>query len=609
MKKLFLLIVSLCFLGVVSLLLFQKSEREVEGTLKKQTSSQVVSTSLGSVKDQEVVEEASISFVQESVLEKSVQVYDEAYLEDLIHMYFSESPEVFENVEYLIENLRSPGDKKGTLSQRIPLEKGEYSSLLVSFDSELSSGDIYKISLNSVEMAENLFKLMTEESYSFTVEPDVFMTLQASLGEGDPLQNQRSELSLVNYDYLMVRSLVQTPVTVAVIDSGVDYMHVDIRDNIALNLEDPVDGIDNDGSFYIDDVRGWDFAQNDSDPMDKHGHGTHVAGVIAGRSGNGQGISGFSPLNSIKILPLKVTLDSLGGGSLSFTIQALYYVLDHTDCRVVNISMGSGHSSPMMKKVVQALEEKGVIIVAAAGNDSSSSLSYPAIYPQVIAVASVNSGLNRSSFSNYGRLIDVSAPGEGVLSLLSSHRDPAFGTQVVSGQYVTASGTSMATPMVSGLAALLLSVFPELTGSQVRSIIYSTVRSKNESLGIGSGVIRCDTALSYDTSNLSQLVDVKSIMKARQVHLDEEIRRLNREVNKMRRNQMNKNYRHYRERWDSFKKRRDRSKKDYKKKFELRPQIKRTSSSSSSSFWKNISSSRSEKKERRRSSFLSRFFS
>ncbi len=240
-------------------------------------------------------------------------------------------------------------------------------------------------------------------------------------------------------------------VLVGVIDSGIDYGHPDLAANIWTNPgETPGNGIDDDGNGYIDDVRGWDFVNNDNDPMDDHGHGTHVAGTIGAVGGNAIGVAGVNW--EVTLIPLKF-LASNGVGSTADAVAALEYAtLMGAD--VTNNSWGGGAFSQALFDAIRSAAAADSLFVASAGNDGTNNdfvPHYPSGYdaPNVIAVASTDHNDNKAISSNFGaRTVDLGAPGVGILSTLPG------------GTYGFSSGTSMAAPHVTGVAALIRSIVP-----------------------------------------------------------------------------------------------------------------------------------------------------
>ena len=272
---------------------------------------------------------------------------------------------------------------------------------------------------------------------------------------------------------------------IAVIDTGVDYNHPDLAANIWTNPgEIAGDGLDNDNNGYVDDVRGWDFANNDKDPMDDNLHGTHVAGTIGAIGNNGIGVAGVNW--RVKIMPLKF-LAGNGSGTLANAISAIIYGANKK-ARVMNNSWGGGGFSQALQDAINYANNAGSLFVAAAGNDGNdndTSPNYPSNYevPNVVAVAAIDHKGDLAVFgsggggqcgcggnviglpgSNFGATtVDLAAPGKDILSTT-----PGNGYQKLS-------GTSMATPHVAGVAGLLFAQFPTWTHLQVRTRLLSTV--------------------------------------------------------------------------------------------------------------------------------------
>lgn len=252
-------------------------------------------------------------------------------------------------------------------------------------------------------------------------------------------------------------------VVVAVLDTGVDYNHQDLKNNIWTNTKEIAgNGIDDDGNGYVDDVRGWNFDSNNNNVLDDYGHGTHVAGTIAGEN-NGIGVTGIA--YNAKIMPIKV-LDENGSGSYSAIAKGIYYAVDN-GARVINLSLGGYFSNETLKAALEYASSKNVIVVMAAGNDGDSSPAYPARYANNygIAVGAVDKNNQLADFSNRSgasELAYVTAPGVDIYSTLPNN------------QYGNYNGTSMATPHVTGVVALMLSANPSLTENQVRNILTKT---------------------------------------------------------------------------------------------------------------------------------------
>jgi subtilisin family serine protease len=223
-------------------------------------------------------------------------------------------------------------------------------------------------------------------------------------------------------------------VSIAVLDSGVDPNHPDLSSKL---------------------VPGYNYVNNNSDTHDVHGHGTAVAGIAAASTNSGIGIAGVAWQN--KIMPL-VVFDSTGYGTYAQWISGITYAADH-GAKVINMSIGGSSYSSSLQSAVNYAWNKGAVLVACAMNTGSNTPYYPAALNNVLAVSATNYYDNFASFSNYGNWIAVSAPGDGIYTTTNG------------GGYGSGVGTSFSTPQVAGLAALLMSLTPGLSNSQVVSLI------------------------------------------------------------------------------------------------------------------------------------------
>ena len=267
-------------------------------------------------------------------------------------------------------------------------------------------------------------------------------------------------------------------VVVAVVDTGIDYTHPDLAANMWTNALEfaGAPGVDDDGNGYVDDIYGYDFVNDDGDPMDDHSHGTHVAGTIGAVGDNGVGVVGVNW--SVQLMGLKF-LDSDGEGLTSDAIEAIDYATMMKESYGVNVvatnnSWGGGGFSSQLRDAIAGSGAADIIFVAAAGNgggdhvgdDNDTFPHYPSSYDldNIIAVAATDHNDARASFSNYGATtVDLAAPGVGIWSTVNG------------GGYAYKDGTSMASPHVAGVAALLKSVHPDWTYDQVIDRVLSGV--------------------------------------------------------------------------------------------------------------------------------------
>lgn len=226
-------------------------------------------------------------------------------------------------------------------------------------------------------------------------------------------------------------------VIVAVIDTGVDLNHPDLRERL---------------------VTGYNVYTSGSDAYDDVGHGTHVAGIISAQTNNFEGIAGIAPRT--RIMPVKV-LDGTGAGSTYAVAQGIIWATDN-GAKVINLSLGNYAQAAFLHDAIRYAYDRDVVLVAATGNDHTESPGYPAAYEEVLAVGATNYDSSIASFSNYGSYLDVAAPGVSIASTYPGN------------QYAALSGTSMASPHAAALAAMIRGVNPALTNVQIMEMIRST---------------------------------------------------------------------------------------------------------------------------------------
>ena len=277
---------------------------------------------------------------------------------------------------------------------------------------------------------------------------------------------------------------------VAVLDTGVDYNHRDLRDNMWVNEAElnGAAGTDDDDNGYVDDIYGYNFIYNTGDPIDDYGHGTYCSGIIAASGDNDIDITGICW--DTRIMALKF-MGLFGDGSTFDAALAVYYAVEN-GADVISNSWSTPNESLLLKDAVNYAYSQGVIIVASAGNDGSNVPQYPACYKNVISVAATDSDDQRWPYSNYGDCVDIAAPGVDVLSL------SAEGTSIglsSSGYTTILSGTSTACPHIAGACALLLSANPLMTFDQVYDVLTRTADPISRGICLSNGRVNLSRAM------------------------------------------------------------------------------------------------------------------
>ncbi|MDD5260331.1 MAG: S8 family serine peptidase [Methylacidiphilales bacterium] len=285
-------------------------------------------------------------------------------------------------------------------------------------------------------------------------------------------------------------------VVVAVLDTGIDFNHPDLAANIWTN---PNPGSD---PGYINDTHGWNFYADNNNPQDDHFHGTHVSGTIGALGNNGQGVAGVTW--HVKIMPLKF-LSSNGSGYTSDAVDGINYAT-YMGAKIISNSWGGGAYSQALKNAIDAANTAGVLFVVAAGNNGANTdltPSYPSCYasPNILSVAATDANDQLASFSNYGtKTVALAAPGVGVLSTFPTVATAAMSSYGLPTSYGQISGTSMATPHVSGAAALALAENPSLTVAQLKSLLIQ----RTDQLSQLAGLIQTSGRLNlYNVVNLN----------------------------------------------------------------------------------------------------------
>jgi subtilisin family serine protease len=355
-------------------------------------------------------------------------------------------------------------------------------------------------------------------------------------------QEQASYFNQINLPQAWETTTGSKEVVIAIIDAGVDTDHPDIIGNMWFNRgEKALNGIDDDQNGFVDDLNGWDFLGNDSDPHPKfnHGysfgganHGTTVAGVAASVTNNNEGLAGVCW--NCKIMALRA-LNARGEGTTTDIAKAIDYAVAN-GADIINMSFVGGATDAVLSDAVDRAYEAGVILVAAVGNDAEDSfiiggdLDFRPLYPvcsdgpvgmnHILGVGSVDEESIKSTFSNYGfNCIDINAPGDGVAA--PQLFDPELGGNFENKYRGGWRGTSLAAPVVSGIAGLMKSANPKLTNNQVISIIRETAidisKFNMQFLGqIGAGLIDASAAVSK-AAETTGLGVAKKIIKGKQI--------------------------------------------------------------------------------------------
>ncbi|MFX1503084.1 MAG: S8 family serine peptidase, partial [Promethearchaeota archaeon] len=290
---------------------------------------------------------------------------------------------------------------------------------------------------------KNLDEFISESESIFGIsyiEPNFYVQLDF-VPNDEYYESDQWDLPLIGMESAWEYEFGSHDVKVAVVDTGIDYTHPDLKQN------------------YL--PLGYDWVNNDTDPMDDHYHGTHCAGTIAGIINNSIGVAGIA---NVSVFAEKA-FNSLGSGSYYDASLAIKHAVD-VGANIISCSWGGYSYSEILKEAIEYAVKHNVLVVAAAGNSNTDEYHYPAAYPETLAVSATDQNDTKADFSNYGVWVDISAPGVDIISTIPYNFRGSY--------YGLASGTSMATPHVAGFAALLLSAYPTMNVSQIKNLIFDS---------------------------------------------------------------------------------------------------------------------------------------
>jgi serine protease len=365
---------------------------------------------------------------------------------------------------------------------------------------------IYKIRIDESISMENALELLRNDNSIEYAEPEYLHSMNYT--PNDPsIGNQYHLNSATGGVYAYTGWDIwkgDTNTVVGIIDSGTDWDHPDLVNNIKYNYNDPIDGVDNDSDGFTDNFRGWDVSMDDNNPMVVGStHGSHVSGCATASTDNGTGVAG--PGFKCKFLPVKVSLDA-STTAIDNGYDGIVYAADH-GVNVINLSWGRGGGfSAFEQSIIDYAAGKDVTVVAAAGNDNTDQAYYPASYEHVVSVAATTNTDSRASFSNYHYSVDVSAPGNNIFATVANNT------------YTYMSGTSMASPVAAGCAAVVKSYFPSYNCDQVAMRLRATADNHYSAPGnsayaykLGKGRVNLYKALT-DTLTPGIAMNLQSIV-------------------------------------------------------------------------------------------------
>lgn len=362
--------------------------------------------------------------------------------------------------------------------------------------------NLFVVSHYMVDRAEDVFQNLRQDSNIEIVEPNYIYHLAATPNDqlfGDlwGLNANQSSHGIQAQKAWDITTGSEN-VIVAVVDTGIDYKHPDLFNNMWVNEAEKFGepGVDDDGNGWVDDIHGYDFINGDSDPLDDHGHGTHCAGTIGAEGNNDLGVTGINW--NVKLMALKI-FTRRGTTSLDKATEAIDYATQ-MGAHVENHSWGGRNYSKILFEAIERSHQGGVVFVAAAGNNRKNLEStnfYPAGYEvdNIISVASITSQGSLSGFSNYGSTrVDIAAPGSNIMSTW------------MGGTFRSISGTSMASPHVAGVAGLVKSSDLNMSHMEIKERILQSARPNNS---VSTKVATGGVLDAYEALTVKVVIDPK----------------------------------------------------------------------------------------------------
>ena len=393
-------------------------------------------------------------------------------------------------------------------SSKAGLDAIEQSGMFV-VESAKAAPSVKLVRAATALQAEAAFAALVENPAVEYAEPNYL--LETSATPNDPRFSTQWGLENgngpdINAPQAWDRTTGSDDVVIGVIDSGMDITHVDLKENLYKNQgEIAGNSIDDDGNGYVDDVNGWDAVTDTGRMRDEDGHGTHVSGIVGARGNNGEGVAGVNW--RVKLLPLRfITVRS---GATFDALQCIDYATNlrnrGVNIRVLNNSWGGGGYSTALVEAIKRANSAGILFVCAAGNESTDSdavPSYPASYEvaNVISVGAMTRSNFQAGFSNFGRRsVDVFAPGDGILSTTPGN------------SYASFNGTSQASPMVAGIAGLILAEHPEATVPEMKARILGSVQRESfaSSLCLTGGRVDAQSAIRSESTAPGPISDFR----------------------------------------------------------------------------------------------------